>query len=162
LNTNLSLTEKLYDQLESILDEFYHRTEVECTLLIDISGQVICTKGQLEQGDPVQVAALAAGDVAAMAELSRQVGEQDPQGSFLHEGQHKSLYLYNVDDSFILIAIFDTSKPIGLIRLFVRRTAEQLYPLTDEFEEMVEQPSAVSSKDFSTGLARELDKAFTL
>ncbi len=160
--TEISLSEQLYDQFDVILADLRRRTDAECVLLVDISGQVISTEGQLEEGDPVQVAALAAGDVAAMAELSRQIGEQDPDGSFLHEGERKSLYLYNVDDSFILIVVFRSSRPVGLIRLFVRRAAERLHPLTEQFEEMMGEPAPVPTDDFNAGLAAELEKAFTL
>lgn len=160
--TDLSLSEQLYDQFDVILADLIRRTDADCVLLVDISGQVISIEGQLEEGDPVQVAALAAGDVAAMAELSRQIGEENPDGSFLHEGERKSIYLFNVDDSFILIVVFRSSRPVGLIRLFVRRAAERLHPLTEEFEEMMGEPAPVSEEDFSAGLEAELEKAFTL
>lgn len=162
MNMNLSLTEELYDQFDIILEDLRHRTKAECALLIDINGQVISTKGQLDEGNPVNVAALAAGDVAAMSALSQQIGEENPNGSFLHEGEDKSLYLHNVDDSIILIVIFKSKRPVGLIRLFVRRAAERLLPLADEFDEMTEQPAPTTTEDFSAGLATELDKAFTL
>jgi predicted regulator of Ras-like GTPase activity (Roadblock/LC7/MglB family) len=162
MNEQPSVSEQLYDQFDVILKDLYRRTDAECVLLVDISGQLISTEGQLRQGDPVQVAALAAGDVAAMAELSRQIGERDPDGSFLHEGERKSLYLFNVDDSFILIVVFRSSRPVGLIRLFVRRAAERLHPLTDQFEQIMGQPVPVPTKEFSAGLATELEKAFDL
>jgi predicted regulator of Ras-like GTPase activity (Roadblock/LC7/MglB family) len=162
VTNDLSLSEELYDQFDAILADLRRRTDAECVLLVDISGQVISTEGQLEEGDPVQVAALAAGDVAAMAELSRQIGERDPDGSFLHEGERKSLYLFNIDDSFILIVVFRSSRPVGLIRLFVRRAAERLHPLTDEFEELMGQPTPVPTEDFNAGLAAELEKAFSV
>lgn len=160
MNGNLELSDRLYDQFEEILTDLRGRTDAECVLLVDISGQLISKEGHLEDGDPVQVAALAAGDVSAMTELSRQIGEQNPHGSFLHEGERKSLYLFNIEDSFILIVVFRSERPVGLIRLFVRRAAECLHPLTDEFEEMMGQPMQVSSDDFSAGLAEELEDAF--
>lgn len=162
VTNGLSLTEQLCDQFDSILTDLHNRTEAECVLLVDISGQVIDIQGQLEAGDATHVAALAAGDVAAMTELSRQIGEEDSHGSFLHEGKYKSIYLFNVDNSFILIVVFQSSKPIGLIRLLVRRAVERLRPLTDDFEESVKQPLSISDEDFSAGLQAELDKAFTL
>jgi predicted regulator of Ras-like GTPase activity (Roadblock/LC7/MglB family) len=150
----------LAGQIERILEELRRKTEAECVLLADVSGQLISAQGRMEEIDPVTVAALAAGDVAAMSELARQIGEPNPHGSFLHEGEHKGIYLFSVGGSFILIAIFRADTPIGLMRLFVRRAAERLHPLTAEFEDMMGQPAPVPSADFGAILASELDQAF--
>ncbi|HHN94173.1 MAG TPA: hypothetical protein ENK17_05340 [Anaerolineae bacterium] len=95
-----------------------------------------------------------------MSELVRQIGEPNPHGSFLHEGENKSIYLFSVAGSFLLIVIFGADTPIGLMRLFVRRAAERLYPLTAEFEEVMGQPQDVPLGDFSATLADELDRVF--
>jgi predicted regulator of Ras-like GTPase activity (Roadblock/LC7/MglB family) len=129
--------------------------------LADISGQLISVHGDLQEGNPATVAALAAGDIAAMAELSRQIGEENHSGSFLHEGKRKSIYLQNVANSFILIVVFYTDTLIGMVRLFAGRTAEKLQELAAEFEGLVRQPSAPPSADFGTALADELEKAFS-
>jgi predicted regulator of Ras-like GTPase activity (Roadblock/LC7/MglB family) len=110
--------------------------------------------------DPVIVAALAAGDVAALSELSRQIGETDHHGSFLHEGVNKSIYLFNVNESFILIVIFRADTPIGLVRLFAGRAVEQLHPLAVEFEQSLSQQEEILGADFGAGLADELEEAF--
>ena len=157
--TGLALPAELAEQIEHILMDLHRKTEAECILLADISGQLIGVQGQMQGADPVLVAALAAGDMAAMAELTRQVGEENPHGSFLHEGKNKNIYLFNVAGSFILIVVFRTDTPVGLMRLFVRRTAEQLHPLTAEFEDLVGQPKQISA-DFGATLASELDRMF--
>jgi hypothetical protein len=109
---------------------------------------------------PVLVAALAAGDVAALSELARQIGEKDRHGSFLHEGANKSIYLSSVDGSFILIIIFRTDTPIGLVRLFAGRAVEQLRSLAAEFEKSLSQPEEILDADFGVALASGLDEAF--
>lgn len=160
MKTGISLPSKLAEQIEHILADLHHRTRAEYILLADISGQLITAQGQMRTIDPVLVAALAAGDVAALTELARQVGEKNPHGSFLHEGENVNTYLFNVAGSFILIVIFQTGTPVGLIRLFVRRAAERLYPLTDEFEDVMGQITKVPNADFGATLADELDKVF--
>ena len=160
MRTGIALPAELAEQIEHILIDLYQNAGAECILLADVSGQLISAQGRMEEIDPVTVAALAAGDVAAMSELVRQIGESNPHGSFLHEGENKSVYLFSVGGSFILIAIFRADTPIGLMRLFVRRAAERLYPLTAEFEDMMGQPAPVPIADFGAMLAGELDKAF--
>ena len=160
MRTNLTLSADLAEQIEHILVDLQRNTQAECILLADVSGQLISTQGRMQEIDPVLVAALAAGDMVAMAELARQVGEENSHGSFLHEGENKSIHLLSVASSFILIVIFQADTPVGLMRLFVRRAAGQLHPLTAEFEDSMGQPKQVSDTGFGATLAEELDKVF--
>jgi len=91
MKTGISLPAELAEQIERILADLHRRTGAECILLADISGQLITAQGQMRASDPVLVAALAAGDVAALTELARQFGEENPHGSFLHEGESMNM-----------------------------------------------------------------------
>jgi predicted regulator of Ras-like GTPase activity (Roadblock/LC7/MglB family) len=135
-------------------------TEAECVMLADISGQLIGAHGGLEEGDPMLVAALAAGDVAAMAELSRQIGEKSPSCSLLHEGKHKSIYMHDVANSFVLLVVYGSGTLVGMVRLFAGRAAEKLEALAVEFEELAGQSQTPPAADFGAALADELEKAF--
>ena len=126
MNTDFGLPVEMAEQIEQSLSNLRRMTESECVMLADVSGQLISLHGELDKSDPVLIAALAAGDVAAMSELSRQIGEDNPSGSFLHEGEHKSIYLLNVGSSFILLVIFRAETLVGMVRLFTGRAAEQL------------------------------------
>ena len=160
MSTGIVLPIELAAQIEHILADLHREAEAECVILADVSGQLISTQGELQDADPTLIAALAAGDVAAMSELARQIGEKNPHGSFLHEGEDKSCYLFSIAHSFILIVIFSSDTLIGLMRLSVRRAAERLYPLTTEFEEIMNQSTQALTGDFGATLARELDTAF--
>ncbi len=158
--TGLALPVGLAGQIEHILADVYHKARAECILLADVSGQLIDVQGSTLGMDPVIVAALAAGDVAALSELARQIGETDHRGSFLHEGANKSIYLFGVNESLILIVIFRADTPIGLVRLFAGRAVEQLHPLAVEFEQSLSQPEEIIDADFGAALADELEEAF--
>jgi len=160
MGTGFSLPDELAEQIEAILAELLSKAGVECVLLADVSGQLINAQGEVQDVDPVVVATLAAGDLAAMTELTRQIGEDTPHGSFLHEGESRSIYLFSVAGSLILIVIFKADTPVGLVRLFVRRAAERLHPLTGEFEEIMTQSRQLVNSDFGAVLAEELDRAF--
>jgi len=159
MRTGFALPAEMADQIEQTLVRVRRMTEAQCVLLADVSGQLISLHGEMQASDPVLVAALAAGDVAAMAELSRQIGEENPSGAFLHEGETKSIYLYNVVGSLILIVIFGSNTPVGLVRLFAGRAAEELVTMTDQFEELVNSPVETSA-DFGAALSDELEKMF--
>ena len=157
---SLTLPRRLADQIEQILADLRHEAEAECVLLADVSGQLISVTGQMQEIDPVLVAALAAGDAAAMAELNRHIGEESHHSSFLHEGERKSIYLFSVASSFILIIIFRADTPIGLVRLVGGRATARLYALSATFEELMHVPHETPRHDFRVALADELEKAF--
>jgi predicted regulator of Ras-like GTPase activity (Roadblock/LC7/MglB family) len=160
MNSDFGLPVEMAEQIEQTLSNLRRMTEGECVMLADVSGQLISLHGELEKSDPVLIAALAAGDVAAMSELSRQIGERNPSGSFLHEGEHKSIYLLNVGSSFILLVIFRAETLVGMVRLFTGRAAEQLETISRDYETLMGQPKAIPNTDFGTALAGELEKAF--
>jgi len=161
MKAGFALPEEMADQIEQVLVRLSRMTEAECVLLADVSGQLISLQGQIEESDPVLVAALAAGDVAAMSELSRQIGEEDPSGAFLHEGEHKSIYLNSLAGSLILIVIFGAETPVGLVRLFAGRAADELLTMNNQFEELISVTSeSTTTADFSAALSNELEKAF--
>ena len=160
MNSDFGLPVEMAEQIEQTLSNLRRMTEAESVMLADVSGQLISLHGQIERSDPVLIAALAAGDVAAMSELSRQIGEQNPSGSFLHEGEHKSIYLLNVGTSFILLVIFRAETLVGMVRLFTGRAAEQLESISRNYEKLMGQPEVVPGADFGTALAGELERAF--
>jgi predicted regulator of Ras-like GTPase activity (Roadblock/LC7/MglB family) len=160
MNQGLHIPEEMLDRIEYILTHLAEKAHTESIVLADISGQVISLQGIMDEGTPAVVAALAAGDVAAMSELSSRIGESDPHGSFFHEGETKSIYLHNIAGSFILIVIFRAETPIGLVRLFAKRAVEQLLPITEEFEEIMGPPGDYSPDDFKKGITEELDDTF--
>ena len=161
MKQGLHIPEEMLDRIEYILGHLADKARTECIVLADISGQVISLQGIMDEGTPAVVAALAAGDVAAMAELSSRIGEHDPHGSFFHEGETKSIYLHNIAGSFILIVIFRSETPIGLVRLFAKRAVEQLLPITEEFEEIVWTNVDHMQDEFTKGITQELDDTFT-
>lgn len=160
MNSDFGLPVEMAEQIEQTLSNLRRMTEAESVMLADVSGQLISLHGQIERSDPVLIAALAAGDVAAMSELSRQIGEQNPSGSFLHEGEHKSIYLLNVGTSFILLVIFRAETLVGMVRLFTGRAAEQLESISRSYEGLMGQPKVIPGADFGTALAGELERAF--
>ncbi len=160
MTQGLQIPEELLDEIEYILNHLAEKARTDAILLADISGQLISIQGIMEEGVPAIVAALAAGDVAAMAELSSRIGEKDPHGSFFHEGETRSIYLHNIAGSFILIVIFRTETPIGLVRLFAKRAVEQLLPLTKSFEQVLGPPKTFNPDNFSKGITQELEETF--
>jgi predicted regulator of Ras-like GTPase activity (Roadblock/LC7/MglB family) len=156
----LNLPTDLIERAESFLIELRRKTDADCIILADTSGQIITVQGQILTGDPAVVAALGAGNLAAILELGRQIGERNPNGAFLHEGRDRCIYLFDVAGSFVLIVVFQPSTPIGLVRLYAGVTCGYLGELITEFEGLMSTVSQIPSVEFGDALSDELEKVF--
>jgi predicted regulator of Ras-like GTPase activity (Roadblock/LC7/MglB family) len=159
MTRGLYLPAGLLDELDLILNQLLQKTQVTCVLLADISGQLISTVGQVSGFDASSVAALTASDMSATAELARQLGEAKPFRILFHEGERRHLYLSDVGSSFILVVVFESRVPIGLVRVFTERASRELLPLTERYETALEQAGGMVSETFDRSLLDRLDEA---
>lgn len=150
----------LMDEMEHVLGRLQQKTQATCVLLADVSGQLIYITGQASGFDAATVAALTASDMSATGELARQLGEAKPFRIHFHEGEQHHLYLADVGGSLLLVVVFETRVPIGLVRVFTERAARELLPLTYRYETSLEQAEQLASEAFDESLLDELDDAF--
>jgi predicted regulator of Ras-like GTPase activity (Roadblock/LC7/MglB family) len=160
MRTGISLPSNLAEQMDRILKGLRHQTEAECILLADVSGQLISVQGELKGIDPTLMAALAAADVVATAELTRLIGGTDPGGAMLREGRRVNVYLFEVARRFVLVVVFRTTTLAAVVGMAGRRAVDRLRPLVVEFEDQTSAPNPISNRGFGDTLAKELDKAF--
>lgn len=153
----LFLTGAQSAKIERHLIHLHSRAQAICTLLADISGQLISAVGTAPATDSVTLAALAASNMAATAEMARLAGEPDSFSYLFHEGQDRNIYITAVGDTFLLVILFDHSSQIGWVRLLAKKTALDLLDVVDEIEE---SPDMVVDTDFGETLASQLDQAF--
>ncbi len=142
-------------QLSGLLRE----TNVKSLLLVDRSGQVVANVGEPPQFDPQAFASLTAADFSANDQLARMIGEHE-FSSLFHQGEKESMYLADVGRRVILVALFDSRTTLGLVRLKVKGTVEELTRL---FEAMFNRAGTQSPKveGFGTKEAEdEIDKLF--
>jgi predicted regulator of Ras-like GTPase activity (Roadblock/LC7/MglB family) len=160
MSINIVLPAQLLDEYERHLNRLYDKTGATCVLLIDISGQLISYKGTLQGVDLVNLAALVAGDMAAVAEMAKLIGEKDRFKLLFHEGDTFNIIVSAVRGSFLLAIVFKTVVQIGLVRLFTRETVTKLLKLSEQREEESGAVSQLVDADFTTSLADELERTF--
>ena len=107
------MPEEMLNQIENILAHLAEKAHTDSIVLADISGQVISINGIMDEGTPDVVAALAAGDVAAMAVSSKRIGESDPHGSFFHEGELRASTCTILQAVFSLLSSIGLRRPLG-------------------------------------------------
>ncbi|MEJ7759644.1 MAG: roadblock/LC7 domain-containing protein [Gemmatimonadaceae bacterium] len=100
-------------------------TGAHSALIVDRSGQLITTVGQALTFDPTVFATLTAADFSANDQLARLIGETDFTTLF-HQGEKESMSVADVARRLILVVLFDTRTPIGLVRLKMKPVVEEL------------------------------------
>lgn len=148
-------------RIETYLDRLLHRTRALVVLLADITGQLVSEKGTSEGFDTAGLAALAASNMAATAEMAKQIGETSSFSDLFHEGKERQIYISAVGQTFLLVVIFDETTQIGLVRIFAKLAARELLEVAAELEPWLQKASALVDREFGEALAEGLDKAFT-
>ncbi len=142
----LTLSVAQAEAIDVALERMAYESEASCIILADITGQLIAERGASASMNTQVLSALAAGEIAATQEMARLVGERARFSLLLHEGDERSVYLSHVGDQLLLIIVFDSDTPIGLVRIILKQAVEELAPL---MEGGPEEESAPLDDDFA-------------
>lgn len=157
----ITFDEAQYEGIKKYLGELYAKTRAKVVLFADTSGQIIGERGDTADMNTTVLAALAAGDFAATAEIAKLVGEGDRFKLHLHEGETKNVYLTNVGDQFFMIIIFDANVALGMVRVYTKKAVESIMMVVEEAAASEGRAETeMIDEDFGLLLAQELDGAF--
>jgi hypothetical protein len=79
-----------------------------------------------------------------------------------HEGEDKNIYLSNVGFNFVLMVIFDVSVALGIIRIYTKKTINDLVDLLKTAEEEDKQSKEFLDLEFKTLLGEELNRSLKM
>lgn len=127
------LHEQAYRQIKAITDRLTRDANAKVVFLIDKNGLLIASSGDVQNMDTTSLGSLAAGNIAATTGLAQLLGEREFSNLF-HEGERDNIHLTIVDSRVILVLIFDKRSSLGLVRLRVKRSSEELKRVFDEME----------------------------
>ena len=152
-----SFTEDDFGAITQSLQRFLHESNARCALLVDRSGQLVATVGEQPKFDPTAFATLTAADFSANDQLAKLIGETD-FNSLFHQGEKESMYLADVARRVILVVLFDNRTTLGMVRLKMRPTVQEL---TGLFEQMFARSAeAAAQPNILAGADDEIDKLF--
>ena len=154
------LSGEMYKAIAEILSDLASKTRAKTIIFADMNGHPITQRGQTTEINIPNMAALAAGDFAATAEMSKMIGEKQRFKYLFHEGEKTNIYLSNVGDNFLLVIIFAAEIALGMIRIFTKRAIDTLQELLSQVKDEDQKASKFLDVEFSTYLNQELDKAF--
>src|SRR6266481_9192096 len=120
-----SFTEDDFNAITEALNRFLYESQARCALLVDRAGQLVATVGEQPKFDPTAFATLTAADFSANDQLAKLIGETD-FNSLFHQGEKESMYLADIARRVILVVLFDNRTTLGLVRLKMKQTVDEL------------------------------------
>lgn len=120
-----SYSQAQIEAMRQALKELALEPDVHCAVLADISGIVLTHWSRRRDINVTVVAALAAGNTLAMAEIGRNLGQRQPGYLVIQEGQDQSLIMATMDDLLLLVAI-GPQAPLGWARIATLRACEEV------------------------------------
>jgi predicted regulator of Ras-like GTPase activity (Roadblock/LC7/MglB family) len=156
-----SLGEADHDRITGHLKELLRESDARCAMVVDRTGQLLANAGEALSFDPTVFASLTAADFSANDELAKMIGEPE-FASLFHQGQKESMYLADVGRRLILVVLFDRRTTVGLVRLRVKQTVQDLSQvLSDMFGRSGDGPQAShEGGGLLEGAEDEIDKLF--
>lgn len=122
---NLVLYEREFNQVTDVVKRLVANANAKVVFLVDKNGQLITSSGQTDGIDTTSLASLTAGNIAATGGLAKLIGEKEFSILF-HEGEKDNIHISIIGHRVILVVIFDERSSLGLVRLRVKKTGEEL------------------------------------
>lgn len=120
-----SYSDRQIEAMRLALKELVLSPDVLCAVLADMSGIVLTHWSRQRDINVTVVAALAAGNSLALAEISRNLGQQHPGHLVIHEGQDQSILMAHMDELLLLLAIGPNAS-LGWARIAILRACEEV------------------------------------
>lgn len=162
MQENVNIFEEEYFAINKSLANLLRNANARAVLLIDRSGQLITSAGNLSTLDVPSIASLSAADFEAASLLASLVGEKNFSTLF-HQGEKENIYASLVAARVIIIVIFDERTTLGLIRVRVKQTTQELSTIFMGIFRKLEiqgEPRAGLGEDFASEAEAEIENLF--
>ena len=123
--TNLVVSEAELIHIARVLGRLTLETGASHVLLLDKSGQLIATQGEVGERDLLALGALLAGAFSSSRQVAQILGEKDFH-SILQQGLYESIYTSLVGEQWLLVVVFEKQTHVGLVKVLARKAVEEL------------------------------------
>ncbi len=146
-NSPLVMYDEEFQELNAVIGRLLIEANAEVIFLVDKNGQLISGVGETERFDTTSLASLTAGNIAATGGLAKLIGEKEFSILF-HEGEKDNLHISIVGGRVILVVLFDNRSSLGLVRLRVKKSSEELAVIFEKLTKKSEEREKRGSADF--------------
>ena len=151
------LREAEFQAFQAILRKLLSDSYAKVVFLVDKNGTLLASVGATEGFDTTSLASLAAGNIAATGGLANLIGEKEFSILF-HEGERDNIHISIVAGRVILVVIFDERSSLGLVRLRVKKAAQELADVFGRIMAKVEKERATAGAAFESPFAEITDE----
>lgn len=155
--------EEEFKQIDAELSKLHQQANATVSFLVDKSGQLITSIGDIQDIDTTSLASLTAGNIAAAGGMAKLLGEKEFSILF-HEGEKENIHISLIGDRIILVVIFDKRSSLGLVRLRVKKSSEAFTQIFAKIFKKVEKEKVVKEtarSPFAEITEEDIDKLFS-
>jgi len=156
------LYEQEFQEILKEVERLLRDGNCKVVFVVDKNGQLIASAGEDKDMDTTSLASLTAGNIAATGGLAKLLGEKEFSILF-HEGEKDHLHISLIGDRVILVVIFDNRTSLGLVRLRVKRTSENLTRIFDTINQKASEgkaPGEEAQSPFAEITEDDIDNLF--
>ena len=144
-------------QISVLCQRLQRDANAKAILLIGRDGQPIAEAGDIEELDVTSLSSLTAGNVAATGGISKILREKDFTSQF-HEGEKVHVHITLVGGRAILLVLFDERSSMGLVRMRVKKSSDEMARL---FDQVAKKAAAKSQPSILTEITdSDIDNLF--
>jgi len=136
-----------FQEINEVIGRLLKEANAKVIFLVDKNGQLISGVGETERFDTTSLASLTAGNIAATGGLAKLIGEKEFSILF-HEGEKDNLHISIVGGRVILVVLFDSRSSLGLVRLRVKKSSDELSAIFDKLLKKAEDKERRGVPDF--------------
>jgi predicted regulator of Ras-like GTPase activity (Roadblock/LC7/MglB family) len=144
---NMVMYEEEFQEVNQVIERLLKEANAKVIFLVDKNGQLISGVGETERFDTTSLASLTAGNIAATGGLAKLIGEKEFSILF-HEGEKDNLHISIVGGRVILVVLFDSRSSLGLVRLRVKKSSDELSAIFDKLLKKAEDKEKRGTSDF--------------
>jgi predicted regulator of Ras-like GTPase activity (Roadblock/LC7/MglB family) len=123
--TNVVVTEEGVARIQQLLGELVRGVDATAALLVEKSGQMLATEGEIRGLDTTAIASLVSASFASTRAVAKLIGESEFEAMF-QQGNRVSVFLYSLPTHDILVVIFSDLSKTGLVKVQAQQTAKAL------------------------------------
>ena len=146
-NPQMVMYEEEFQEINIVIERLLQEANAKVIFLVDKNGQLISGVGDTERFDTTSLASLTAGNIAATGGLAKLIGEKEFSILF-HEGEKDNLHISIVGGRVILVVLFDSRSSLGLVRLRVKKSSDELSAIFEKLVKKAEDKEKKGTSDF--------------